>query len=394
MAYMIFDTEKTYNYGYIIIDEKGTILEKQDFLITNEFNNSQIVGENTRKRKEPLYKDSLKCGSAEVAMAFKKAIEKHKINYIIAHNISEDKRNLEYLRQRTGIDIPLTNFYDSMKFVKIMYPENGMTNLESTVEDITGITIKQNHTALSDCELVYSVLKGVATLGYLPYFITYDEIFAKDNDYEITKLFFTNFESILPLPKNMKHIQGILRITDTGDKRKLNNFLKKYNFWTLTDCIEFSEKTGKPLKTPGTMVNRNDNTDEARILAYMFNNMDEFRDSIRDNAINCLSSINLENEELEELNIYKGQIYKKFEEDKKQKEVEFKADIKRQQNEFEEDKRRKEKEIDDKEYVLKKNLADKLEQILNGGLFNAEKKKVKKMLQSRDLNSLLDYFCN
>ena len=37
MNYLILDTEQTYNYGYIVVTEKGDILLRENLVLTNNF---------------------------------------------------------------------------------------------------------------------------------------------------------------------------------------------------------------------------------------------------------------------------------------------------------------------------------------------------------------------
>ena len=241
MNYLIFDAEKTYNYGYIVVNEKGETLLRQNLILTNNFENRNIVGENTYKRKLPIYKkdpDALFISSAEAAELFSKVIIDFDIKQIISHNINEDRRQLEHLREQTGIDIPYISFYDSINLIKILFPNNTQTGLEAIISDITGLDVKQTHTALADCDLLLKLVAPI--IEYIPYFIKYDEIFAHDNDYEITQNFFTHFNDILPFPVDIKEVQSVLNMdSSSGDKRKVTNFVKKveknYKLWNTSE---------------------------------------------------------------------------------------------------------------------------------------------------------------
>ena len=238
MNYLIFDTEKTYNYGYILMNDKGGTLLKRNIVVTNNFENRNIIGENTYKTKKKYYEaDPNACfiSSSEAAAMIVKDLSQ--VDYILAHNCSEDRRQLELLHQQTGVNFPQIPFYDTINLVKIFFPQNIQTSLEAVVNDISDNPIQQTHTALQDCELLSMILTPI--LPYLGYFIEYQEVFAHDNDYEITQKVLNNFDKILPLPKKMEDIQVVLGIESRGDKTKLTNFFNKtsqnYSFWNVVN---------------------------------------------------------------------------------------------------------------------------------------------------------------
>ena len=111
MTHLIFDTEQTYNYGYIVVNEKGEILLRKNLVLTNNFENRKLIGENTYKRKKPIYeKDPYAqfITSADGAKILANHLIEYNIEQIISHNISEDRRQLELLNQQTGISFPDT----------------------------------------------------------------------------------------------------------------------------------------------------------------------------------------------------------------------------------------------------------------------------------------------
>lgn len=52
MNFLIFDTEQTYNYGYIVLDNNMKVIVEEDLVIINNFENRKLIGENTYKRKK------------------------------------------------------------------------------------------------------------------------------------------------------------------------------------------------------------------------------------------------------------------------------------------------------------------------------------------------------
>ena len=239
MNFLIFDTEQTYNYGYIILDDSMKIILEEDLVITNNFENRKLIGENTYKRKKPIYEKEANCrfvSSADGAKRIQEVLIKCRIKYVIAHNSNEDKRQLELLSQQTGIKFPDIPFYDSVKTVKFFFPNNVQTNLKDTISDITGLNIKQTHTALADCRFLEGLISPIG--AYLPILIKYQDLFTTQGN-DINQMFFPHLKDFLPLPKNIKEIQNIGGFgSSRGDKTKLNNFLKKMaelKFFELSD---------------------------------------------------------------------------------------------------------------------------------------------------------------
>ena len=269
MNYLILDTEKTYNYGYILVNHNQEVLFRRNLIIQNNFENRNIIGENTYKIKKKFYEadpDARFISSAEGANIIANDLSTNNIDFIIAHNANEDKRQLELLHQQTGVSFPQIPFYDSINLVKILFPNNTQTGLEAIVNDIINGSIQQTHTALQDCDLLLSFILPI--LPYLGYFIEYKEIFAHDNDYEITYKVLSNLKQFLPLPKSLKEIQNILGIDSRGEKTKLTNFFKKtaqsYDFW----------------KTDGSNVNESKNFQTVIALANLMTSLEQIRGCI------------------------------------------------------------------------------------------------------------------
>ena len=398
MNYFILDTEQTYNYGYIIINEKGDVLLRENLVISNNFENRKLVGENTYKRKKAIYEKDQYCRfvtSADGANIIANRLKEYNVDQIISHNVSEDRRQLELLTQQTGISFLEVPFYDSITLVKVLFPNNTQTGLEAIVSDITGIDVKQTHTALADCELLLTLIGPI--VEYLPYFIKYQEIFAHDSDFEITQKFFTNIQSVFPLPKNVKIIQNALGMDENrGDKTKVNNFLKKtsaeYHFWELVECVEYSEKTGKALKTPGLEVRVGANIDDAVAISALFNNLDLIGETICSMCIAYQASQETDERILEKLNLYKAEFDNEFSAKEKafeKKCSEREAELARREAEFE-------KMCAARDAAYKSSVASaiskKISSIMNGGFFNKDAKTVKNMVKMNDINGLYNFF--
>ena len=387
MNYLIFDTEQTYNYGYIVVNERGDILLRENLVLTNNFENRKLIGENTYKRKKPIYeKDPYAqfVTSADGAKILADRMKKYAINQIISHNVSEDRRQLELLHTQTGIDFPDIPFYDSINLVKVLFPNNTQTGLEAIVSDITGIDVKQTHTALADCELLLTLISPI--IEHLPYFIKYQDIFAHDADYEITEKFFSNLNAILPLPKNVKVVQSILGMDDArGDKTKVNNFLKKasldYHFWDMFECVEYSEKTGKALKTPGLEMRTGANFQDAVAIGALFTSLDKIGEAICSACVAYQATQETDEMLVEKLNIYK---------------TTFDTEFAAREAAFAKYCADREAEFAARETAIRNTVAtalmNKIAPVVNGGLFNSESRTVKNLVKANDTQGLSNYF--
>ena len=388
MNYLIFDTEQTYNYGYIVVNETGEILLKENLILTNNFENRKLIGENTYKRKKPIYeKDPCAkfVSSADGAKIIADRLVQYQINQIISHNISEDRRQLELLNQQTGIAFPDIPFYDSINLVKVLFPNNTQTGLEAIISDISGIDIKQTHTALQDCELLYNLISPI--IKYMPCFIQYKDIFAHDSNYEITKIFFMNFNSISPLPKTFEEIQEILNLTATGEKRTINNFLKDtaktFNLWEVENYTKYG-KNGNALKTPGERINYSNNInkrEDLNLIAALFINLDKIADAIITACVKYQASQETDEIIIEKLNAYKAI---------------FDAEFAERELAFKEMCAKKEAEFAEREAKMQTTIANiimkKIRPIAIGGLFNSESKIVKQYVKENNKTALYNYF--
>ena len=377
MNYLIFDTEQIYNYGYIVIKDTGEIILRQNLVLTNNFENRKLIGENTYKRKMPIYQkdpNTKFVNSAEGANIIAKTLRTYNIDYIIAHNASEDKRQLALLHEQTGIDFPEIPFYDSINLVKILFPNNTQTNLEAIISDISNFEVKQTHTALADCEMLLRLISPI--INHLSYFIKYHDIFAHDSDYEVTYKFFINFNKINKFPENVKWIHQLIGMDDsTGERKKTGNFIKKiekeYKIWTTEECIEYSAKTAKPLKTPGLAMNcEGKGLEEAKYISYLFTNLEKLASIVVESCVNSQAKQETDEAVIERLNAYKEQYERKIYE--------------------------LEEKYNERERKLKEGFANallnKLPNIIKGGIFNKDFKEVHKLVSANDGVALYNYF--
>lgn len=374
MNFLIFDTEQTYNYGYIVLNDSMKIILEEDLVITNNFENRKLIGENTYKRKKPIYEKEANCkfvSSASGAKRMQEVLSKYKIDYIIAHNSNEDKRQLELLSQQTGIKFPDVPFYDSVKTVKFFFPNNVQTNLKDTISDITGLNIKQTHTALADCRLLEGLISPIS--ASLPILIKYQDLFITQED-NINQIFFSHLKDFFPLPKNIKEIQNIGGFNSSrGDKTKLNNFLKKMaelKFFELSDCVEYSEKTGKPLKTPGIMVTTGEHFDNLLKISYLYCNINNFQKQIEAYCINKMMEAEEDTDVVQQVEIYKNNLDKIYQ-------------VKVQNLE---------KEWEELQGTVATLIIKKINPIIKFPLFNKELKYIKTLIANNDMQRLYEYF--
>ena len=63
--YLILDTEKTYNFGWVILNEKGEKEIEKQYVISDNFKNRLICGESTYTRKKKYFDNdkNIKYGS-------------------------------------------------------------------------------------------------------------------------------------------------------------------------------------------------------------------------------------------------------------------------------------------------------------------------------------------
>lgn len=401
MNYLILDTEKTYNYGYILVNHNQEVLLRRNLIIQNNFENRNIIGENTYKIKKKFYEvdpDARFISSAEGANIIANDLSTNNIDFIIAHNANEDKRQLELLHQQTGVSFPQIPFYDSINLVKILFPNNTQTGLEAIVNDITNGSIQQTHTALQDCDLLLSFILPI--LPYLGYFIEYKEIFAHDNDYEITYKVLSNLKQFLPLPKSLKEIQNILGIDSRGEKTKLTNFFKKtsqsYDFWT----------------TDGSNVNESKNFQIVIALANLMTSLEQIRGCIIQSCSkynDTTNSIDFK-QTSEELEGYKRLVreYEKrlldYEEYVHQMSCEYKQQISNYENENsylrEENQSlrsaRRRPRIDSSviESALIEKMTLKFQTLKRGGIFNREARRLKKAWKKKNIKVVFELLNN
>lgn len=177
--YLIVDTEQTYNVGLIVFNEKGIIVKKQ-IIVPENFENRAICGINNYNRKKVFFDKDLNSAymNAGSTMEFiYDLITNYSIKGVFAHNSSTDRIALGNLFQQASAYSRVPNFLekisilDTIKIVKIIFPENVNTNLNDTINDIMGLNLKQAHTALDDAYWLYGFLNPLHK--YLEVFVEF-----------------------------------------------------------------------------------------------------------------------------------------------------------------------------------------------------------------------------
>lgn len=187
-------------------------------------------------------------------------------------------------------------------------------------------------------------------------------------------MFFSHLRDFFPFPKNIKEIQSIGGFNNSrGDKTKLNNFLRKMaelKFFELSDCIEYSEKTGKPLKTPGTIVSTGEHFDNLLKINYLYCNINNLQEHIEVYCINKMMEAEEDTDIVRQVEIYKNNLDKIYQ-------------VKAQNLE----KERKKLQSTVATLIIKK-----INPIIKFPFFNKELKYIKTLVANNDIQKLYEYF--
>ena len=111
------------------------------------------------------------------------------------------------------------------RIIKIIYPENALTNLEDVVNDIAGVHLPQAHTALEDALWLSGILIPLA--DYLEIYASVDDIMKDINDPAMMDII-----TFFPMSTEHKILDKTLFETIASQKeitygqKKINNKLK------------------------------------------------------------------------------------------------------------------------------------------------------------------------
>lgn len=253
MNLLVLDTEKTYNIGVVIIDDKQ-VLEEKEFVVKENFNDPLICGEANRKRKTKQFDEAKHqieyTNAADCINQISYLIKKYKIQYILGHNVSEDriqfgnllKQAEPYLAQDTVDDFKSMQYFDTQKVVKALLPNNRTINLKDTVEDLTGLSFSQSHTALADAQLLSKIL--LVCGKFLPLFL--NNIDMKDRKI-LGALSFPS-SSYVSSKRIFEGFSNKIDFTIKGFNTQCDKFVEEGLLY-FNEIPQYSEKTGKLLRT-------------------------------------------------------------------------------------------------------------------------------------------------
>ena len=181
MNYLIIDTEKTYDVGLVVFNDKGIIF-KEEIVIKNNFEDRAICAENNYKRKMKRFettKPNIVDNPIEAIRELNHIYDDYHIQKIFAHNAAEDRIQIAQLyKQAYTADNKFANIYDSLSIVKILFPTNINYGLEDIITDILGIDAIQLHTALDDALWLSGIL--VPLYSYLDLLTNYEYLFSRE----------------------------------------------------------------------------------------------------------------------------------------------------------------------------------------------------------------------
>lgn len=309
MNYLILDTEKTYNFGILIFNDKKEVLYKKNFVIKERFEDRKICGEQTYNTKLKYYEQKDFCNAISFITELKNVMSKYNIKTIIGHNVQEDKRNLGEIYIATkpflepSIDLFLKDFdyiyfLDSISIIKLLF-NNQLLNLEDIIADIIGFQYKQKHIALEDCILLSYLLTPFAP--YLHLFENKDELeFIKSI---INEKVMTQHIGKILFNKTFK-AEDIFEPNEDYTIKTLNTRLANMCSLKLLDYTEtpkISEATGKPLKTMTKIYSHNDTNSLGSISQLLTNSRNIKEEIIKNVVSNAVANDTKINEEINKI---------------------------------------------------------------------------------------------
>lgn len=253
MNLLILDTEKTYNIGIVIINDKQ-VLEEKEFVVKENFNDPLICGEANRKRKTKQFNEAKHqieyVNAAECINQISCLIKKYKVQYILGHNVSEDriqfgnllKQAEPYLAQDIVDTFKSMQYFDTQKVIKVLLPNNRTINLKDTVEDLTGLSFSQAHTALADAQLLSKIL--LVCGKFLPLFLNNIDI----KDRKILGALSFPSSSYMSSKRIFEGFSNKIDFTIKGFNTQCDKFVEEGLLY-FNEIPQYSEKTGKLLQT-------------------------------------------------------------------------------------------------------------------------------------------------
>ena len=329
--YLILDTEKTYNFGWVILNEKGEKEIEKQYVISDNFNNRLICGESTYTRKKKYFDNdkNIKYGNPkDCLLSLYHDLLNNNITIIIGHNVSEDRNQVGNLIQQvlpfcldTEKDLIKKCFdnilyFDSQKIIKALLPQNHYLSIKDTMEDLTGLSYKQSHTALADCLCLSDIL--IPTIKYFDIFLLNDNLIW---DNEITQAVIKTYNNCFNFVSSADAFAKIS--TTTFTIKAFNNKCDTFVNYNLMDYCERPKigKNGNVLKTTEKCYKL---TDKGKNIFYLYH---EFKTILWKEKLTSIFETQYINND-EELLFFKNKIEEQLKTQYKIKEEQLKTQYK------------------------------------------------------------------
>ncbi len=167
MKYLFFDIECSDGYhicsfGYVLVDDKMRILEKDDIVINPE-SKFILSPKSSRPKIELAYSDEYFYKQGNFTTQYediKKLLYKHK-QIIFGHSISSDFHFLQYACQRYGLPAFELEGYDTQKIYKNYSKNDHVQSLEKIVDELNIQTDFQYHKSSDDAHATFLIAKRI-----------------------------------------------------------------------------------------------------------------------------------------------------------------------------------------------------------------------------------------
>lgn len=225
MKYLFFDIECSDGYhicsfGYVLVDEKMKIVEKNDIVINPE-SKFILAPKKSRPKIQLAYSEEYFYKQGNFANQYDdiKKILSRKNQIIFGHSIASDFRFLIYACQRYNLPSLALEGYDTQKIYQIFSNTSHVESLEKIVDELNIQTDFQYHKSSDDAHATFLIAKRICKREG----ITLDELIQKYSNCLVKTADF-----------NSKPIKQ--RFSDQVEKIK-----EKYSQNKKVGCIVFSE---------------------------------------------------------------------------------------------------------------------------------------------------------
>lgn len=225
MKYLFFDIECSDGYhicsfGYVLVDEKMKIVEKND-IVMNPESKFILAPKKSRPRIQLAYSEEYFYKHGNFASQYDdiKKILSRKNQIIFGHSIASDFRFLIYACQRYNLPSLALEGYDTQKIYQIFSNTSHVESLEKIVDELNIQTDFQYNKSSDDAHATFLIAKRMCKKDG----ISFNEFIKKYHDCLVTTADFNN--------KPIKE-----RFSD-----KLEKLKEKYASIKKNGCIAFSE---------------------------------------------------------------------------------------------------------------------------------------------------------